>query len=84
MTHDHLDAAARPASRPFGRLLTAMVTPVHPDGSLDLDGAARLASHLVDEQGNDALVVNGTTGESPTTTEAEKDTPDPGRGGGRR
>ncbi|MGC5311088.1 4-hydroxy-tetrahydrodipicolinate synthase [Micromonospora zamorensis] len=73
MTHDHLDAAARPASRPFGRLLTAMVSPFTPDGSLDLDGAARLASHLVDEQGNDALVVNGTTGESPTTTEAEKD-----------
>ncbi|MFI6068029.1 4-hydroxy-tetrahydrodipicolinate synthase [Micromonospora sp. NPDC051227] len=73
MTHDHLDAAARPASRPFGRLLTAMVSPFTPDGSLDLDGAARLASHLVDEQGNDALVVNGTTGESPTTTEAEKE-----------
>ncbi|MBQ1036616.1 4-hydroxy-tetrahydrodipicolinate synthase [Micromonospora sp. C81] len=73
MTHDHLDAAARPASRPFGRLLTAMVSPFTPDGSLDLDGAARLASYLVDEQGNDALVVNGTTGESPTTTEAEKD-----------
>ncbi|MEU7849837.1 4-hydroxy-tetrahydrodipicolinate synthase [Micromonospora parva] len=73
MTHDHLDAAARPASRPFGRLLTAMVTPFTPDGSLDLDGAARLASHLVDEQGNDALVVNGTTGESPTTTDAEKE-----------
>lgn len=73
MTHDHLDAAARPASRPFGRLLTAMVSPFTPDGSLDLDGAARLASHLVDEQGNDGLVVNGTTGESPTTTESEKD-----------
>ncbi|MEU8256263.1 4-hydroxy-tetrahydrodipicolinate synthase [Micromonospora inaquosa] len=73
MTHDHLDAASRPASRPFGRLLTAMVTPFTPDGSLDLDGAARLASHLVDEQGNDALVVNGTTGESPTTTDAEKE-----------
>ncbi|MEU8420802.1 4-hydroxy-tetrahydrodipicolinate synthase [Micromonospora sp. NPDC048835] len=73
MTHDHLDAAARPASRPFGRLITAMVSPFTPDGSLDLDGAARLASHLVDEQGNDALVVNGTTGESPTTTEAEKE-----------
>ncbi|MEU8156762.1 4-hydroxy-tetrahydrodipicolinate synthase [Micromonospora sp. NPDC048986] len=73
MTHDHLDAASRPASRPFGRLLTAMVTPFSPDGSLDLDGVARLASHLVDEQGNDALVVNGTTGESPTTTDAEKE-----------
>ncbi|MEV4499770.1 4-hydroxy-tetrahydrodipicolinate synthase [Micromonospora arborensis] len=73
MTHDHLDAAARPASRPFGRLLTAMVSPFAPDGSLDLDGAARLASHLVDEQGNDAVVVNGTTGESPTTTDTEKE-----------
>ncbi|WP_030489460.1 4-hydroxy-tetrahydrodipicolinate synthase [Micromonospora chokoriensis] len=73
MTHDHPDAAARPASRPFGRLLTAMVSPFTPDGALDLDGAARLASYLVDEQGNDALVVNGTTGESPTTTEAEKE-----------
>ncbi|MEU4398724.1 4-hydroxy-tetrahydrodipicolinate synthase [Micromonospora orduensis] len=73
MTHDHLDAAARPASRPFGRLLTAMVSPFTPDGSLDLDGVARLANHLVDEQGNDALVVNGTTGESPTTTDAEKE-----------
>lgn len=73
MTHDHLDAAARPASRPFGRLLTAMVSPFTPDGSLDIDGVARLANHLVDEQGNDALVVNGTTGESPTTTDAEKE-----------
>jgi 4-hydroxy-tetrahydrodipicolinate synthase len=50
-----------------------MVTPFTPDGSLDLDGAARLAAHLVDEQGNDALVVNGTTGESPTTSDAEKE-----------
>lgn len=56
----------------FGRLLTAMVTPFKPDGALDLDGAARLATYLVDEQGNDGLVVSGTTGESPTTTEAEK------------
>ncbi|WP_433460778.1 4-hydroxy-tetrahydrodipicolinate synthase [Micromonospora sp. CA-248212] len=73
MTQDHPDAAARPVSRPFGRVLTAMVSPFTADGSLDLDGAARLASHLVDEQGNDALVVNGTTGESPTTTDAEKE-----------
>jgi 4-hydroxy-tetrahydrodipicolinate synthase len=58
---------------PFGRLLTAMVTPFHADGSLDIDGAARLASYLVDEQGNDGLVVSGTTGESPTTTDAEKE-----------
>jgi 4-hydroxy-tetrahydrodipicolinate synthase len=64
MTHD---------PRPFGRLLTAMVTPFHPDGSLDVEGAAKLATHLVDEQRNDALVVSGTTGESPTTTDAEKE-----------
>ncbi|MFC0028282.1 4-hydroxy-tetrahydrodipicolinate synthase [Micromonospora chaiyaphumensis] len=73
MTHDLPAAANRGASRPFGRLITAMVTPFTADGSLDLDGAARLASHLVDEQGNDALVLNGTTGESPTTTDAEKE-----------
>ncbi|MEW2380748.1 4-hydroxy-tetrahydrodipicolinate synthase [Micromonospora sp. NPDC047707] len=73
MTHDHPDTVAPAVSRPFGRVLTAMVTPLHADGSLDLDGAARLANHLVDEQGNDALVVNGTTGESPTTTDAEKE-----------
>ncbi|MEU4568542.1 4-hydroxy-tetrahydrodipicolinate synthase [Micromonospora sp. NPDC023956] len=73
MNHDHPDAAERALSRPFGRLLTAMVTPFTSDGALDLDGAARLATHLVDAEGNDALVVNGTTGESPTTTDAEKE-----------
>ena len=57
---------------PFGRLLTAMVTPFAVDGSLDLDSAARLASYLVDEIGNDGLVISGTTGESPTTSDAEK------------
>ncbi|MGH3658247.1 MAG: 4-hydroxy-tetrahydrodipicolinate synthase [Micromonosporaceae bacterium] len=65
MTHD------RP--RPFGRLLTAMVTPFTRDGALDLDGAQQLASYLVDEQRSDALVISGTTGESPTTTDAEKE-----------
>jgi 4-hydroxy-tetrahydrodipicolinate synthase len=50
-----------------------MVTPFRPDGSLDLDGVARLATYLVDEQGNDGLVVSGTTGESATTTDGEKD-----------
>jgi 4-hydroxy-tetrahydrodipicolinate synthase len=60
-------------ARPFGRLLTAMVTPFRSDGSLDTEGAARLATHLVDEQEHDGLVINGTTGESPTTTDAEKD-----------
>ncbi|SBT38028.1 4-hydroxy-tetrahydrodipicolinate synthase [Micromonospora narathiwatensis] len=73
MTHYHPAAPDRDASRPFGRLITAMVTPFTADGSLDLDGAVRLAQHLVDEQGNDALVLNGTTGESPTTTDAEKE-----------
>jgi 4-hydroxy-tetrahydrodipicolinate synthase len=62
------------ARRPFGRLITAMVTPFRADGSLDADGAARLATHLVDEQSNDSLVISGTTGESPTTTDAEKET----------
>jgi 4-hydroxy-tetrahydrodipicolinate synthase len=57
---------------PFGRLLTAMVTPFDVSGALDPDGAARLATHLVDEMGNDGLVISGTTGESPTTTDAEK------------
>jgi len=57
---------------PFGRLVTAMVTPFAEDGSLNLDEARRLAAHLVDAQDNDALVINGTTGESPTTTDAEK------------
>ncbi|MBH5337308.1 4-hydroxy-tetrahydrodipicolinate synthase [Streptomyces pactum] len=56
---------------PFGRVLTAMVTPFTADGALDIDGAQRLAAHLVDA-GNDGLIVNGTTGESPTTTDAEK------------
>jgi 4-hydroxy-tetrahydrodipicolinate synthase len=48
-----------------------MVSPMNPDGSLDLEGAQKLAAHLVDN-GNDGLVVNGTTGESPTTTDSEK------------
>jgi 4-hydroxy-tetrahydrodipicolinate synthase len=48
-----------------------MVSPMKPDGSIDLDGAAELAAHLVDN-GHDGLVVNGTTGESPTTTDSEK------------
>ncbi|WP_431996392.1 4-hydroxy-tetrahydrodipicolinate synthase [Streptomyces fungicidicus] len=56
---------------PFGRVLTAMVTPFMADGALDLDGARRLATHLVDA-GNDGLILNGTTGESPTTSDAEK------------
>jgi 4-hydroxy-tetrahydrodipicolinate synthase len=58
---------------PFGRVLTAMVTPFTADGALDVDGAQRLATTLVDT-GNDGLVISGTTGESPTTTDAEKET----------
>ena len=48
-----------------------MVSPMRPDGSLDLDAAQRVAQHLIDH-GHDGIVVNGTTGESPTTTDAEK------------
>ncbi|GAA1931590.1 4-hydroxy-tetrahydrodipicolinate synthase [Nocardioides hwasunensis] len=55
---------------PFGRLLTAMATAFHADGSVDLEGTARIAAHLVDH-GNDGVVVSGTTGESPTTSVAE-------------
>lgn len=56
----------------WGRVLTAMLSPFDRDGKLNLDEAARLAAYLVDEQKNDGLVVNGTTGESPTLTEEEK------------
>src|SRR6516225_11622579 len=58
---------------PFGRMLTAMITPFSADGALDTDGAARLATYLVDDMRNDGLVISGTTGESPTTSDAEKD-----------
>lgn len=58
---------------PFGRVLTAMVTPMTSDGAVDYDGAAELATYLVDTMSNDGLVINGTTGESPTTTDAEKE-----------
>jgi 4-hydroxy-tetrahydrodipicolinate synthase len=54
----------------FGKVLTAMVTPFHDDGSLDLDGAAALARWLV-AQGNDGLVIAGTTGEAPTLSDDE-------------
>ncbi|PWH06757.1 4-hydroxy-tetrahydrodipicolinate synthase [Brachybacterium endophyticum] len=60
------------AARPFGTVGTAMVTPFSADGErLDLDAAQAVAAHLV-AHGNDTLVVNGTTGESPTTTDEEK------------
>jgi len=58
---------------PFGRMMTAMITPMTADGSVDYDGAARLAAHLVDDMRNEGLVVNGTTGEAPTTTDEEKE-----------
>jgi 4-hydroxy-tetrahydrodipicolinate synthase len=57
---------------PFGHVVTAMVTPFTSDGGLDLDGAQQLATYLVDH-GNDGLVINGTTGEAPTTTDEEQD-----------
>lgn len=62
----NIDVTAR-----LGTVLTAMVTPFKPDGSLDIDTAVRLAAHLV-ESGCDGLVMSGTTGESPTTSDAEK------------
>ena len=55
----------QPQLSPFGRVVTAMVTPFAADGSVDLPLAARLAQHLV-ANGSDGLVVCGTTGESPT------------------
>lgn len=61
-------SSAPPA--PFGRVLTAMATAFTPDGDLDEEGTARIARHLVDH-GHDGLVVSGTTGEAPTTTNVE-------------
>ena len=66
MTTTGIDVSAR-----LGTVLTAMVTPFGPDGSLDLGGAKKVAKHLVDS-GCDGLVISGTTGESPTTTDDEK------------
>ena len=56
----------------FGRVIAAMTTPFRPDGALDTAGAQVLATYLVDN-GCDGLVLNATTGEAPTTTDAEKD-----------
>jgi 4-hydroxy-tetrahydrodipicolinate synthase len=58
--------------RDWGRLLTAMLTPFHADGTVNYEEAAKIAAHLVDEQKNDGLVVSGTTGESPTLSDEEK------------
>jgi 4-hydroxy-tetrahydrodipicolinate synthase len=66
-------ATAAPATAPFGRMLTAMITPMTPDGAVDYEGAARLAAYLVDDMHNDGIVVSGTTGESPATTDEEKE-----------
>ena len=60
-------------SAPFGQMVTAMITPMTRDGAVDFDGAARLADYLVTDMRNDGLVINGTTGESPTTTDAEQE-----------
>src|SRR5579859_7780643 len=60
------------AEPPFGRLLTAMVTPMTKDGAVDFAGAAQLAEYLVTQMRNDGLVLSGTTGESPTTSNEEK------------
>ena len=57
---------------PFGRLLTAMVTPFTKDGAIDWAGVETLAAHLV-ANGHDGIVVNGTTGEAPTTKSSEKE-----------
>lgn len=59
-------------SAPFGRLATAMVTPFKKDLSIDWDGVSTIARHLL-STGNDTIVVNGTTGEAPTTSDDEKD-----------
>lgn len=55
----------------FGRWLTAMVTPFDKNLEVNYDMAAKLAEYLL-EQGNDGIVVNGTTGESPTLNDDEK------------
>jgi 4-hydroxy-tetrahydrodipicolinate synthase len=66
-----MSLAAALSPTPFGRLLTAMVTPFDPDGQVDLALAGRLARHLV-EDGSEGLVVCGTTGESPTLSWQEQ------------
>src|SRR4051812_24798623 len=65
-------APPRADGAPFGRVLTAMATPMSGDGEIDFDAVQHLATHLVD-RGNDGLVISGTTGESPTTTDEEKE-----------
>jgi len=57
---------------PFGRLITAMVTPFTKEGEIDWNGVEKIAAHLV-SIGHDGIAVNGTTGEAPTTSDEEKD-----------
>ena len=57
---------------PFGRLITAMVTPFSKSGEIDWAGLEKIAAHLV-STGHDGIAVNGTTGEAPTTSDDEKD-----------
>ncbi len=64
-------AAPRSSEAPFGTVLTAMVTPFTDSGEVDYSAAAALAEHLV-SRGHDGLVISGTTGEAPTTSDAEK------------
>ena len=71
MTTSSLPHTTASMSRPFGSVAVAMVTPFHADGSLDLDAAQAVAEKLVND-GCDAIVVSGTTGEAPTTHQPEK------------
>jgi len=66
-----VEAGVPGPAAPFGRVLTAMVTPFRDDGSVDADLAARLAEHLL-RNGSDGLVIAGTTGESPTLSWQEQ------------
>ncbi len=66
-----MSALAHLSPAPFGRLLTAMVTPFNDEGKVDLALAGRLARYLV-EEGSDGIVVCGTTGESPTLSWGEQ------------
>lgn len=67
-----MTAKASKPEPPFGRMITAMVTPMTSDGVVDYAGTEQLAEYLVTRMRNDALVLSGTTGESPTTSDAEK------------
>ncbi|MHA6800763.1 4-hydroxy-tetrahydrodipicolinate synthase [Bounagaea algeriensis] len=73
MTDSSTTTPSAIAGRPFGRVLTAMVTPFDQGGKLDVPAAQELATYLVDRLGNDGLILNGTTGESPTTSDEEKE-----------